>query len=213
MNTKTILLQINMLLIQGTALFCLTGCSENEYTELPLDDFAGRYEIIAVTSGQALDLNNDGIASNNLYSEYSTPFHWENAVYLPVPFDFTDPYNYADFQQGRSNNINFADFRFPCQYFYEEDILRPNIAPLHAYNWGFRNMTYQLTDNGDVIITSLITSKDDEPADNMGYIRSLQRLSKDLFEVDMTLELYDFKQQKWIITPVWTVYERRAHYE
>ena len=194
---------ITMLLIQGLALFFLTGCSENEYSELIIDDFAGRYEIISITSGQPLDLNNDGIASNDLYSEYSATFHYENAPYLPRPFVFNDPYNYADFK------FNKADFRFPCQYFNDY----PNApVPLYAYNWGFRNMEYQLKDNGEVLISSNVSDDNDTPEDNMGYVRSWTRLDKDLFQVDMTLQIYDFKQLKWVITPVSAVYERRVIY-
>lgn len=194
---------IAMLLIQGLTLTCLTGCSENEYTEPIIDDFAGRYEIVSITSGQPLDLNNDGIASNDLYSEYSAIFHYENAPYLPQPFVFTDSYNYADFK------FNKADFRFPCQYFNDY----PNApVPLRAYNWGFRIMKYQLTDSGEVIISSDVFPDNKTPEENMGYVRSLTRLNKDFFQVDMTLQIYDFKQLKWVITPVSAVYARRVIY-
>lgn len=195
---------ITMLLIQGLTLSCLTGCSKSESTEFIIDDFAGRYEIVSITSGQPLDLNNDGIASNDLYSEYSATFHYENAPYLPEPFDFTDSYNYADFK------FKKADFRFPCQHFNDY----PNApVPLRAYNWGFRIMEYQLTNSGEVIITSNVFPDDKTAEEHMGYVRSLTRFNKNLFQVDMTLKIYDFKQLKWVITPVSVVYERRVIYK
>lgn len=201
---------IALLLIQGATLCSLTGCSESENAELIMDDFAGRYEIISITSGQALDLNNDGIASNDLYSEYSAPFHWEDASYLPDSFDFTNPYNYAEFRRNELLSINLAEFRFPCQYFNDEFMLNnPRTPALRAYNWGLSHMYYQLEKDGEVsILPSTIPS--DEPVDNMGYVRSLQRLTQDIFQVEMTLQIYDFKQQKWAITPVDIIYERRV---
>ena len=189
----------------------LSFCSCNSDDQPPIvvfDDFAGRYEIISITSGQALDLNNDGISSNDLYNEYSSEFHWENAIYLPTPYDFTNPYNYAHFRRNELLEINLAEFRFPCQYLNDIKWADSPIPLLHNYNWGFSNMKYQLTNDGQIKITSL-TGFSDEPVDDMGYITSLKRLNKDVFLIEMTIQVYDFKRQGWVVTPVWTVYERK----
>ena len=42
--------------------------------------------------------------------------HWRNALYLPTPYDFTNPYNYADFRRNELLKINLTEFRFPYQY-------------------------------------------------------------------------------------------------
>lgn len=196
---------IALLLMPAAVLCCLTGCSNGEEFKLIFNEFAGRYEITSIFSEQALDLNNDGIASNDLYSEYSSEFHYEGAPHLPRPFDFTDPYNFAYFHQGISGKY-FAELRFPCQYFNEY----PAPVPLQSYNWGLSNLTYHLADNGEVTIISP-EDKGDEPVNNMGEVRSLQRLTKDIFQIDMTLKIYDFKQKKWVITSVRAVYERRTY--
>lgn len=203
---------IAMLLLPAAMLCCLTGCSKRDEWDMGIsfDDFEGRYEIISITSGQALDLNNDGIASNDLYSEYSSEFHWDNAVYLPGPFDFTNPYNYALFQRNDYLKVNNANFHYPCQYFNEGDWVGPRIPPLNCYNWGLGNMYYQMTDDDQVEIVRSETNST-EPANNMGFISSLKRLTLDVFQVEMTLKIYDFKQQKWVVTPIWAVYERRSY--
>lgn len=48
--------------------------------------------------------------------KYSSEFHWRNALYLPTPYDFTNPYNYADFRRNELLKINLTEFRFPYQY-------------------------------------------------------------------------------------------------
>lgn len=202
------------LLLMPAAMLCfMTGCSKGDEwdTGMSLDDFQGRYEIISITSGQALDLNNDGIASNDLYSEYSSEFHWEDPAYLPEPFDFTNPYNFADFKRNDTYKMNHADFHFPYQDFNEGEWVGPEIPPLRCYNWGLENMYYQLTDNDQVEIVRPETDST-KPINDMGFISSIKRLTKDVFQAEMTLEIYDFKQQKWIITPVRVVYERRSYY-
>lgn len=204
---------IAMLLLPAAMLCFLTGCSKEDDLDLGIgsDDFEGLYEIISITSGQALDLNNDGIASNDLYSEYSSEFHWDNAVYFPEPFDFTDPYNFADFKRNDTYKVNHADFHFPYQDFNEGDWVGPEIPPLRCYNWGLGNMYYELTDNDQVEIVRP-KNNNTKPINDMGFISSIKRLTKDVFQAEMTLEIYDFKQQKWVITPIWAVYERRSYY-
>lgn len=194
------------------ALLSFCSCSsDDQLPKVVSDDFAGRYEIISITSGQALDLNNDGISSNDLYSEYSSKFHWENALYLPIPYDFTNPYNYACFRRNELLEINLAEFRFPCQYLNDIEWADSPIPLLRNYNWGFSNMYYQLANDGQVKIIPP-TNPGDEPVDNMGYITSLKRLSKDVFQIEVTIQVYDFKRQEWVVTPVWAVYERRVAY-
>ena len=51
-------------------LFVNSSCSENTSDPEIQNDFCGEYKIIAISSSEKVDLNNDGVKSNNYFAEF-----------------------------------------------------------------------------------------------------------------------------------------------
>ncbi|MDE5419785.1 hypothetical protein L3049_17480 [Labilibaculum sp. DW002] len=65
--------------------------SDNEVSNRPLlkEKFNGKYELISSVADKAVDLNNDGIASKNLFSENSTMYFSEIVIQIPQEEDLS----------------------------------------------------------------------------------------------------------------------------
>ena len=50
-------------------LFIITFISCNKSEDSPVSEFAGNYKIVSIISEKAVDMNNDGIVSNDVYLE------------------------------------------------------------------------------------------------------------------------------------------------
>ncbi len=72
-------------LIACAILFIACDKTDEEGSNRPLlkEKFNGKYELISSVSDKAVDLNNDGIASKNLFAENSTMFFSEIVIQIP----------------------------------------------------------------------------------------------------------------------------------
>ena len=56
-------------------LFIITFISCNKSDDSPVSKFAGNYKIVSIISEKAVDMNNDGIVSNDVYLEIISPYY------------------------------------------------------------------------------------------------------------------------------------------
>src|SRR5690606_30150313 len=133
-------------------LFVLTtfySCSdEDDNNSDSRNNFAGYYKITSIVSETAVDLNNDGLASYNLLSEYESAHHVGDGVFEGF-YDADQPYNFADV---RDNGL--ISFNYPFQ-----DIQYFNNLPEHPffaeYDAAFTIYSYELNSDSDVMVQNL----------------------------------------------------------
>ena len=93
-------------------LFVTVCLSCEKQNKLPIQDFGGYYRLYAVTAEKEVDINNDGISSNNIFHEYVSTTPKNFAYYNP---DWLS--NYAEIRPAifETGGGKLASFNFHCQ--------------------------------------------------------------------------------------------------
>ena len=168
--------------------------------KVPVNDFGGYYKLYSIIAEQEVDINNDGIQSNNIFHEYAST--------IPKDFAFYNPNWFSNFAEIRptifqTGDGQLADFRFPCQEIsYERN--NEGKPELVGYLSRFMNYSYEIDKNGNI----LLSNNNHEFGKQFGEIHSLKRNGTVTFDLDMTLNLFDFKAEKWISTKAIASYQR-----
>ena len=97
-------------------LLLLISCTSDKDENL-VNDFRGYYKITSIVSETPIDLNNDGLKSNNILEEISSPHTTLNGVY-PNFYNAENGNNFAEVRPlvEQSNSTQFISFNFPEQY-------------------------------------------------------------------------------------------------
>ena len=181
-------------------LFIITFISCNKSDDSPVSEFAGNYKIVSIISEKAVDMNNDGIVSNDVYLEIISPYYLNESEILKHCYSFD--FYYAEMRplKYHTNNAQFANFNIPCQYIEYTSDGSPFLA---FYLQEFIAYTYELTDGDEVILTP-----NNDHDDQFGCINFMKRTGKDTFVLNMNMNLFDFKTEKWIDAPIQIVYKK-----
>ncbi|WP_195357389.1 hypothetical protein [Bacteroides cellulosilyticus] len=181
-------------------LFIITFISCNKSEDSPVSEFAGNYKIVSIISEKAVDMNNDGIVSNDVYLEIISPYHLNSTKIIEDYYSFD--FYYAEMRplKYQTNNAQFANFSIPCQHIEYTSDGSPFLA---FYLQEFIFYTYEFTDGDEVILTS--NSDHDK---QFGCINSMKRTGKDTFVLNMNMNLFDFKTEKWIDAPIQIAYQK-----
>lgn len=169
--------------------FMLMYSCSNETNDLPRD-IGGYYKIVSIKSDKPLDLNNDGIVSNDFYTEISGPHTTSNGDKISF-YDFESSQNYMEIRPTdvQTNKAQLIDFRFPHQYI---DYLSNGDVFLSEYSRIFRKYYYKF--NGDEI--ELFNDYADE-IQEIGTVLELKSKETNTFLANISKKIFDFKTKKW----------------
>src|SRR5688572_4790306 len=94
-------------------LLTAAACSSDNERDL-LGSLPGRYKITSIQSVEYVDLNNDGIKSNDIFFEISAPHHCLNGQVLSF-YDFNDFGSYMEVRPlpDASNDAQLISINIP----------------------------------------------------------------------------------------------------
>lgn len=186
-------------------LLLLISCTSDKDENL-VNDFRGYYKITSIVSETPIDLNNDGLKSNNILEEISSPHTTLNGVY-PNFYNAENGNNFAEVRPlvEQSNSTQFISFNFPEQYIsYLNDDLELNIPILMHYTKSMNiDYKYEFINQNEI----KIINNNPEWNSQFGEIKSLTRIDKNNFEIDLDKKMFDFSSKQWMFLKV------KAHYQ
>lgn len=166
------------------------------------NDFGGLYKITDLKSDLALDLNNDGISSCDLYAEITNPFH--SLIEGPAPFsyyDFEERNNYAEVRPAFAGQVDrrliLPNLPFQEIYYVQTE---PELD-FYAHDLGYYEYTLTRTPRVELRLVNPGTIR-------LGTIDRLERTGTDSFEIGMTGRLFDFAIRKWTDVSLIVTYHR-----
>jgi hypothetical protein len=178
--------------------FILFSCnSDKQQTETIINDFKGKYKIVAIVSDKDFDLNNDGIKSLNILSEIISPHTTPNGIindFHYYPENISSLASARPLPQHSGNDAQFISFNFPEQ---ELSFLNqnPNLPVLlfSGYTGQFNYHTYVFKSQNEI----KIIDNNPEYHSQFGEIKKLTRIDQNTFEIEITKRIYDFKDKSW----------------
>lgn len=186
-------------------LLLLISCTSDKDENL-VNDFSGYYKITSIVSETPIDLNNDGLKSNNILEEISSSHTTLNGVY-PNFYNAENGNNFAEVRPlvEQSNSTQFIYFNFPEQYIsYLNDDLELNIPILMHYTTSMNiDYKYEFINQNEI----KIINNNPEWNSQFGEIKSLTRIDKNNFEIDLDKKMFDFSSKQWMVLKV------KAHYQ
>jgi len=169
------------------------SCSSDENEEPATDrSFCGYYKITSIYSDKDIDLNNDGIRSDDILSEM-TGLHFSNGESASNYYNPDSPYFYAEVRPNhnhKGNESRFIEFNFPFQNIIDEDGENPILS---YYSKQFNTYTYDLKPDNVVQINDLRPDYNEK----YGMINSVTRIDTSSFKMDLSARFYDFKDKMW----------------
>jgi hypothetical protein len=191
----------NCLTIVG--LFSLTilvvvSCSKSE-DETNVNDFSGFYKIQSISSSLPIDLNNDGFKTNDYLQEVKSNYTSYNGEIINYGYDNELAHNFAEARPlpYQSNNAKILDLRFPVQRI--DSIFQGN------NNFVKMNMEYEKLITGFIYkLTTNNIEIESDPFNHFEYYNinnfEINRLSKEVFEINFDFHVYDFSDNEWTET-------------
>lgn len=177
-------------------LLALLSCSNDEPLDNQLEQYAGNYQIVSFESNVAVDLNNDGNASEELLDEISS-FGRNDLEIRPAVaqtnqaklLSFFFPKTWITFQYPSSpeGSVEFLDYGFATHYEFDgSTFLLEDKRYIEASN----------IDNIETNRTVTITSE-------------LQVINSDHLSMSIAKEYYDFSSGEWVLLNIAVTYEKQ----
>lgn len=166
------------------------------------NDFSGLYKITDFKSDHALDLNNDGISSCDLYAEITNPFHSLFEGIAPFShYDFDERNNYAEVRPAFAGQVDrrliLPNLPFQEIYYVQTE---PQLD-YYAHDLGYYEYTLTRTPRVELRLVDPGTIR-------LGTIDRLERTGTDSFEIGMTGRLFDFATRQWTEVSLSVTYRR-----
>lgn len=176
--------------------------------EIIINDFKGLYKIKSIQSSLKIDLNNDGIQSNDYLQEIKSSYKSYNGEIIDYGYDNEKVSSFAEARPTKSqtqNNTQFLDLRFPIQridsiYLGNDKFVISNME----YGKMYTGFIYKLSNNNVSIESDSFKHFDFYKIEDF----KIDRLNKKEFEISFNFKVYDFTVDKWVKTNVHTVYEK-----
>jgi hypothetical protein len=181
-------------------LIAFIGCSKKETVSFETK-ISGQYKVISIVSTTSVDLNNDGVRSDNLMFEIMSPHNTINGQ----PLSFFNFDSYPKFMEVRplkttANNVKLIAFNFP-----EQEIgIANGISYLMWYNRSFIAYKYEIDSRNNNI--SLI--KIESGLIENGKVNKLELLANGNMKLALTKTFFDFKDQLWKEIEVVAIYKK-----
>ena len=181
-------------ILQILSLTILTSCIDNN-DDSTKNNLPGDYQIIAMTSQDKRDLNNDGLKSNNIYAEISDK-HYSITGDQGSYYNFTSPTTYLTIV----NNNVAMNVILPDQYIDSLTngtvFLSRIINSVTIYSIEYDKISKTIKINNDKLTLS----------DNI--INNIDVLDNGQLRVNMSKKLFDFVDLKWTDNIVTVTFEK-----
>lgn len=183
------------------ALAFLFGCKKESIPAVQTS-FPGYYKVTKMTSAAEVDLNNDGLKTNNIYLEISAPFTLLNGQQVSF-YDFESPANYLEVRAPPTqiNKTPQMAFNFPHQHI---DSLSNHTPYLLWYTNEFLGYTYEFTGSNTV----QVTSNNPDYTNMIGVISGLQIKENGDVIVSLQKQVFDFADGAWVNIDITTEYTK-----
>lgn len=165
----------------------------------PENDFKGFYKIHTIESSLPIDLNNDGIKSNDYLSEIQSDYTLHTGEIVNYNYNPNNEWNFASASPLplQQNETKFLNINFPAQsidsVFMGNDTYEKINMEYRKLNTSF---LYEIQ-NQNVSIAS-------DPFDQFTFLGitnfDLQRINKNQFFVAFNFNVYDFIENQWVNT-------------
>lgn len=177
----------------------VVGCADNSVSPEML--LRGRYKITAMQSSVAVDANNDGLATINLYSEISGPHVLSDGSTISF-YDFEGIQNRMEMRPlpETTNDARLVDFNIPDQYIGQ---LTSGEYFLSMYLHSGYGYTYELDSNTNLIKLTRIS----DFVEN-GTLNTFRVIDDGILKLEMTKQIFDFKTQRWLQADLTITYEK-----
>ncbi|CAH8283665.1 hypothetical protein EV196_102526 [Mariniflexile fucanivorans] len=186
--------------------FIVVSCSNNA-EQTNTNDFAGYYKINSISSSLQIDLNNDGLKSNDYLQEIKSNYiSYDNEI-INYGYDNELTHNFAEARPTKyqSNNAQFLDIQFPIQridsiYQGNDRFVKINME----YEKMYTGFIYKLTNDNIVIESDPFSHFEFYDINNF----VINRLNNIEFEVIFDFKVYDFTENDWIETTLKARFEK-----
>lgn len=174
----------------------LWNCGDSTDTDSQLDAYAGNYQIVSFRSDIPVDLNNDGITSQELVNEINS-FSSNDLEIRPTDL--------------QSNPTQLALFFFPKTWITFDDPGSPE-GHIEFLDYGF-STTYHFDNNAFYLEDK--SYEEEALIDNIESHRAVT-LTTDLHVIDgrhlglsISKEYYDFNANEWVRLAINLIYEKQ----
>lgn len=182
----------------------LISC-ESDQKENLVNDFRGYYKITSIISETPIDLNNDGLKSNDYLQEIKSPYVKYDGELIDFMYNNESPYHFAEARplSYQSNSTKFLNISFPLQaidsiYLGNDTYVKMNMY----YTRMITYLIYKFTENNIEIESESLGDLDFYGVKNF----KISRINKFEFEIFFDFKVYDFTENEWIETTVNTKY-------
>ncbi|UZR99604.1 hypothetical protein [Chondrinema litorale] len=164
----------------------LVNCSNEDVIDN--EQYVGNYKIISFQSNIAVDLNKDGITSEELVNEINT-FDFNDLEIKPNLLSFFFPKTWITFQYPSSpeGSIEFIDYGFGTTYQYEKNSFSLN---------GKSYVEEAYIDNTQSNKTVMINS-------------NLIIIDHNHLKISISKEYYDFNSNQWTLLDIDAIYGKQ----
>jgi hypothetical protein len=194
------------ILILFSVAILISSCTSNS-GEIKINNFKGCYKIKTISSSLEIDLNNDGLKSNNYLEEIKANYISYSGEVINYGYDNDLRSNSAQARPTKydSNNTQFLDILFPIQridsvYQGNDHFVKMNIE----YQKMITGFIYKLTNNNVEI--------ESDPFNQFEYYDianfQINKINNFEFEINFDYKVYDFKENKWVETKLKAKYEK-----
>lgn len=189
-------------------IFCFfLGCSDDSNEKEVVNDFRGEYKIIDITSSVSIDLNNDGVKSNNYFAEFQSGHVRHNGEIVNFGWNLNEPGRYAIARPTATNGykIQFLDINFPKQRISPLFIGNDTFVDILMEYRAMRTWLIYILENGQVRIDP--TATQDFQFHGITNF-NIKRLNVQTFEIKFNMNIYDFVDKTWVNSEITTTYSK-----
>jgi len=184
----------------------MISCNSND-DEIEINDFKGLYKIKTISSSLPIDLNNDGLKSNDYLQEIKSNYISYNGEIIDYGYNNELVHNFAEAgpTEYQSNNTQFLDIKFPYQRI---DSIYQGNDNFVKMNMEYRKIStafiYKLTNNNIEIESDPFNEFEFYDINNF----QINRINEIEFDVIFDFKVYDFTENEWIETNLVGRYEK-----
>lgn len=177
----------------------VVGCTKDDHVNETR--VSGIYKITAINAAVALDLNNDGVKSTDIYNEikyYSLIRDLSPEMFYD--FESMQHYMVARPLPYHTNNAQSISLNIPDQVI---DTFSGNLYYLSNYIHSFTAYSYELNGGSDVVTLHA----NDATFEENGTLKEMRIIEDGHLRLTMTKKFFDFTDLAWVETEVTIDYE------
>ena len=172
----------------------VVGCTKDDHVNQTR--ISGIYKITAINAAVALDLNNDGVKSTDIYNEikyYSLIKDLSSEMFYD--FESTQNYMVARPLPYHTNNAQLISLNVPDQVI---DTFGGDLYYLSNYIHSFTAYSYELNGGSDVVTLHA----NDATIEENGTLKEMRIIEDGHLRLTMTKKFFDFTDLAWVETEV-----------